>query len=562
MPQYFSPGVYVEEVPSTIMPIAGVSTSTACFIGMVPDTIEIPFENPSYDPTVLLPTAAPPYLTRVFPFRALPPEKSTEGTAYAAYTNNIDKLQKLAADPEHPIVPSPATLALIDKDTGKKTGITDFLQTKNAIAVFRGTYPELADKGAALKEFNDQSDLLNGKDGLADPAKPDHPSKTTREDPGLLAQFQAAKKIINKFKGLYPDMAAAGEPVLCTTFGDFQRSFGDFSTDGIHLLPGGDLPGVGGMQNQLAHAVFGFFNNGGTRCYVMRLKDIEELRNPLSLTPLEAIDEISLVAAPGIVDQIVQDNIVTHCENMSDRFAILDAPVLDDESAPTKENIQNNIGNTDYGALYYPWIRVFDPVTQMMDPYGPGEVLCAPSGHIAGIYARTDHERGVFKAPANEVVRGALDLDHQVTRNIQDGLNPHGINCIRNINDNITVWGARTIGGDANADLKYINVRRTLLFLRKSIDHGTQWVVFEPNDRSLWAKITRNITAFLTSVWRDGALFGSTPEEAFYVTCNDQTNPPEDRDNGKVTTEIGVAIVRPAEFVVFHVQQWAGPSAQ
>src|SRR5208337_1766081 len=348
MPQYFSPGVYVEEVPSTIMPIAGVSTSTACFIGMVPDTIEIPFENPSYDPTDLSPGAAPPYLTRVFPFRALPPEKSTEGTAYAAYTNNIDKLQKLAADPEHPIVPSPATLALIDKDTGKKTGITDFLQTKNAIAVFRGTYPELADKGAALKEFNDQSDLLNGKDGLADPAKPDHPSKTTREDPGLLAQFQAAKKIINKFKGLYPDMAAAGEPVLCTTFGDFQRSFGDFSTDGIHLLPGGDLPGVGGMQNQLAHAVFGFFNNGGTRCYVMRLKDIEELRNPLSLTPLEAIDEISLVAAPGIVEQIVQDNIVTHCENMSDRFAILDAPVLDDESAPTKENIQNNIGNTDY----------------------------------------------------------------------------------------------------------------------------------------------------------------------------------------------------------------------
>jgi phage tail sheath protein FI len=136
------------------------------------------------------------------------------------------------------------------------------------------------------------------------------------------------------------------------------------------------------------------------------------------------------------------------------------------------------------------------------------------------------------------------------------------VNCIRYINDNITVWGARTVGGDVNADLKYINVRRTLIFLRKSIDQGTQWVVFEPNDRTLWAKIVRNITAFLTVVWSDGALFGSTPEEAFYVKCDDETNPPEDRDIGRVTTEIGVAIVRPAEFVIFRISQWGGPQAQ
>jgi phage tail sheath protein FI len=181
---------------------------------------------------------------------------------------------------------------------------------------------------------------------------------------------------------------------------------------------------------------------------------------------------------------------------------------------------------------------------------------------MAGIYARVDRERGVHKAPANEVVRGALDVEFQISKAIQDGLNPHGVNCIRFMNNNITVWGARTVGGDQNTDLKYINVRRLLLFLRESIDEGTQWVVFEPNDHSLWAKIVRNVTAFLTTVWRDGALFGSTPQEAFYVKCDEETNPVELRDLGQVITEIGVSIVKPAEFVIFRISQWAGPEGK
>ena len=175
----------------------------------------------------------------------------------------------------------------------------------------------------------------------------------------------------------------------------------------------------------------------------------------------------------------------------------------------------------------------------------------------AGIYARVDHTRGVHKAPANEPIHGALDVDYLISKALQDGLNPGGVNCIRKINGKITVWGARTIGGDLNFDTKYISTRRLLIFIEKSIDHGTQWVVFEPNDRSLWAKIERNVGAFLTTVWRDGALFGSTPKEAFYVRCDDETNPPEERDLGKVTTEIGVAITKPAEFVIFRVQQVA-----
>jgi phage tail sheath protein FI len=164
----------------------------------------------------------------------------------------------------------------------------------------------------------------------------------------------------------------------------------------------------------------------------------------------------------------------------------------------------------------------------------------------------------VHKAPANEAVLGAVDLKYYVSKPKQELLNPQGVNCIRNMNGDITVWGARTIGGDKNAEWKYISVRRFFLFLRESIDEGTQWVVFEPNDYALWGKIRRNVGAFLTNVWRSGALFGLTPEEAFYVKCDAETNPAEIRDLGMVVTEIGVAIVRPAEFVIFRITQSTG----
>jgi phage tail sheath protein FI len=202
---------------------------------------------------------------------------------------------------------------------------------------------------------------------------------------------------------------------------------------------------------------------------------------------------------------------------------------------------------------------VFDPVEQAAKPSGDGTILVPPSGHIAGIYARVDTSRGVHKAPANEVVLGALGLGVAISKNDQGQANEQGINCIRSLNGNILVWGARTLAGPNDSDLKYINVRRLLLFLRGSIEQGTQWVVFEPNSPALWQKIKRNITAFLTNVWRDGALFGDTAAEAFYVKCDAETNPPALRDLGQVVTEIGVAIVRPAEFVIFNISQWSGP---
>ena len=189
-----------------------------------------------------------------------------------------------------------------------------------------------------------------------------------------------------------------------------------------------------------------------------------------------------------------------------------------------------------------------------------GKLFVPPSGHVAGVYARVDEQRGVHKAPANETLFGATNVRYYVGKRHQALLNPQGVNCIRNINGNITVYGGRTVGGDRNSEWKYVNVRRVMLFLKESIDEGTQWVVFEPNDPALWAKIRLNVSAFLTRVWKSGALFGLTPQEAFYVKCDEETNPPEVRDVGQVVVEVGVAIVRPAEFVIFRVTQWAGPT--
>jgi uncharacterized protein len=330
------------------------------------------------------------------------------------------------------------------------------------------------------------------------------------------------------------DLAEEGVPHLITSWESFKNHFGDFQ-DG---------------NAALAHAVYGFFNNGGTRCWVVRTDGaVDTSAVTDALAAFEAIDEIALVAVPGAVDSEIHSALIAHCERMGDRFAILDG---NDTGEYTADDIQADTPNSTYAAMYYPRIEVFDPVTK-------GRIYVAPSGHVAGIYARIDTERGVHKAPANAVVRGALGLEHRLSKSDQDYLNPAGINVIRDLNGNIVLWGARTLGGDANGEWKYINVRRLFLFLRESIDEGTQWVVFEPNDTGLWAKISRNVTAFLTNVWRSGALFGTSPAEAFYVRCDASTNPPEVRDLGQVVCEIGVAVVRPAEFVIFRISQWAGP---
>ncbi len=277
---------------------------------------------------------------------------------------------------------------------------------------------------------------------------------------------------------------------------------------------------------------------------------------------LEVADDVTMLIVPDLMavppgqtlnlDQVkaVQTAMIAHCERLGDRVAILDPP-----PNATPQEIKDwrmNIAGYDssYAALYYPWIQVDDPI-QNRPIYVP------PSGHVAGVWARSDNTRGVHKAPANEVVLGATGLAYNTTKGEQDTLNPNGVNCIRAFpGRGIRIWGARTL--TSNPSWRYINVRRLFNYVEKSIENSTQWVVFEPNDQMLWARVRRDVGAFLTTVWSDGALFGLSPGQAFYVKCDEELNPPEQRDLGRLIIEIGMAPVKPAEFVIFRISQWAG----
>jgi uncharacterized protein len=249
----------------------------------------------------------------------------------------------------------------------------------------------------------------------------------------------------------------------------------------------------------------------------------------------------------------VQTAMVNHCELMGDRVAILDAPPDLSPQEVLKWRMDVAGYDSSYAALYYPWIKIYDPILNQ-------PIAIPPSGHVAGIWARSDNTRGVHKAPANEIVGGAVDLATNITKGEQDTLNPAGVNCIRSFPGmGIRVWGARTLAG-SNPAWRYINVRRLFNYVEKSIELGTQWVVFEPNDPFLWARVTRDVTAFLSGVWSSGALFGATPQEAFFVKCDAELNPESSRNEGKLIIEIGMAPVKPAEFVIFRVMQWSATS--
>ena len=360
---------------------------------------------------------------------------------------------------------------------------------------------------------------------------------TADEEAKTPAKGKAAKAEVLKPETALP--TPAGEVRLCTNFTEFKVAFGDFSENPGH--------------NTLSHAVYGFFRNGGTRCYVAWVTG--NVAVPDVLERFEAIDEIAIVAAPGVTDKTALGEVIGHCWRMGDRFAVIDAEetITLEQLKPGSDKLP---GNSDYAALYHPWIQVFDPVAKSL-------IYVPPSGHIAGIYARVDDRRGVHKAPANEPILGAVGLRQEISRVKQEPLNDVGVNCIRNLNGNIRVWGARTLGaGKDNPDFKYINIRRQFLYLRESIDEGTQWVVFEPNSPELWARIRRNLTAFLTNEWRKGALLGTTPQEAFFVKCDAENNPFDTRALGQVIAEIGVSIINPAEFVIFRIHQWVKEEKQ
>ena len=280
---------------------------------------------------------------------------------------------------------------------------------------------------------------------------------------------------------------------------------------------------------------------------------------------LEAVDEVTMLSVPdlmavyqqGIIDlegvQAVQLAMIAHAELMKDRVAILDAPPGLNAQQVKEWRVDKAGYDSKYATLYWPWIKVFDPLS--------GEAMhVPPSGHVAGVWARNDDTRGVHKAPANEIVRGAISLELNLTKGEHDTLNPVGINCVRAFpGRGIRVWGARTLSSDPA--WRYLNVRRLFNFVEESIFEGTQWVVFEPNDQRLWGRVKRTIGSFLLRTWRDGALFGATPEEAFFVKCDEENNPAEVRDAGQLIVDIGIAPVKPAEFVVFRIAQYSGGAA-
>jgi uncharacterized protein len=365
------------------------------------------------------------------------------------------------------------------------------------------------------------------------------------------------------------------EPTLVTNWSHYTRVFGGFHTGGW-----------------LAHGVSQFFLNGGTKCYINNLAKGEGgdavdaakgdakgdaaqpkpekekkkpagdvvIKNPDNMTTLvigkdngpgkrtglfafDPITDISIVCAPGVTDPAATDAILTHCERNRFRVAVLDAP----------ETISKGIDSipmprdSTMGAYYFPWIKMYD--TELEQP-----VFAPPSGGVAGVYGRVDKLRGVHKAPANEIFNGAIGVKYPLSDAEQEFLNPKGINCIREfMGRGIRVWGARTFS--SNSEWRYVNVRRLFCMVEKAIQDGTNWVVFEPNTRALWKNIVRNITAFLLRLWKDGALFGDTPEEAFFVRCDDELNPPDSIDAGYVICQVGFAPAKPAEFVIFKVSQ-------
>lgn len=321
-------------------------------------------------------------------------------------------------------------------------------------------------------------------------------------------------------------------------------------------------------------SVNGFYDNGGGKCYVylMGTPNLgcsirENQADKLGLYAFDDCDDMAIMAAPGTSDA-QQKEVLEHCETRRDRFAILDGPIVSDGSMDIPASAKG------CGALYVPWFKVTKPSWFVGDQKhiqvtGPNrrkltkcdknEVYVPPSGHLAGIMARVDGERGVHKAPANEIAMGITGLSQTINRLEQGQYNDRGINVVREFKDRgIRVWGARTLATKSDPSWKYINVRRLFIMVEQSIMVGSQWSVFEPNDTALWKKLNRDVRAFLMRVWRSGALFGDTPEEAFYVKCDSETNPRYLIDAGQVNVQIGICPVKPAEFVVFSIGQWDG----
>jgi uncharacterized protein len=332
--------------------------------------------------------------------------------------------------------------------------------------------------------------------------------------------------------------AAPGTPVAVTNWTAYTAAFGGYTS-----------------SLNLPFAVRGFFENGGTLAYIVPVKDTTGVDG--ALDALTRQPDVSIVCLPGVVDPAVQAKVITHCETMGDRFAILDG-AQDPTPLKTGGTLQTQraalLSVNGFAGLYWPWIVIADPTAAAGTQ---ATITIPPSGHIAGVMSRCDATVGVHLAPANQLVRGAVALDYTLNDTEQGQLNHSNINAIRTFPGTPPlVWGARTLTN--GTQWQYVNVRRLVSYIEDSLIQGLRWAVFSPNNIALWKGLERSITEFLTRIWEAGALFGATAKDAFYVQINEELNPPAVRDLGEVFVEIGLAVTRPAEYVVLRIGLWDG----
>ena len=516
MPTYTAPGVYVEEIPSTQKVLASAPTAVAAFVGFTERT---PQDDPN-DPQGL----APRLVTSWTQFESLYGgflEGAVLPLSVYGYFLNGGSLAYIVRVPNAEPSGEPARLALpaADRSLGLPVAVESVEPDADLTVVVESA--EVADDHDGPAPFT--ITIVEGGEAVES------------WDDLTLGGPRDAATVINKTSTRVKVEVKLAEDIDLTSQ--------------LELLK----PGAYSLKKAAAKPVA---VNG------RKFAGSESARS--GIAGLAIADDVTIVLVPDLVTaatkadgsldmglwKAVQTSLIAHCEQHANRIAILDSPPGLSPQAVKEWRTDVAQFDSAFATLYYPWIKVENPT----GTNGNAEVLIPPSGHVAGVWARTDEARGVWKAPANDTIRGVLDVERSITQAEQGVINPLGINAIRPFGQRgIRIWGARTLTSDT--DWTYINVRRLFNMIEATILEGTQWAVFEPNDVALWEGVKRTLNAYLRGLWSAGALFGASPQEAFFVNCDATTNPPESIDAGKLVVEVGIAPVKPAEFVIFRISQ-------
>jgi len=508
-----SPGVYIQEMPSGSRPIEGVGTAIAAFIGVTADG---PYN------AVTKVTNWTQYTTT---FGGWVDGAYTPHAIYQYFNNGGGACYVCRIGMDGSGTPAPRASA----------ELTSSAKAGQAIFRIEARDDGDGDEKISVTVLTESTDLPEGQEGgEAAPGKGEQTVTVMVQGRGIEEKYEkvGGRRGRNDLATMLQNSAL----VHAVEVGNASVAERVPATGEVVLSGGAALPATLSPND--------YIGDEAARSGIAGLTAIDEVT--MVLTPdLMAAYEAGQMDSDGV--RAVQNAVILHCETMKNRMAILDTPKGLNAQQVQEWVTEKAKFSSAYAAIYWPWPSFWDPAAKRAR-------LMPPSGALAGIWGRVDDTRGVHKAPANEVVGGALDLELAVTRPEHDSLNPVGINVIRAFTGRgILVWGARTLASDPA--WRYINVRRLFNFIESSILGGTQWAVFEPNELDLWQRLKRTVNAFLLGLWRDGALFGATPDEAYYVKCDAETNPPDVIDAGFVVIEVGIAPVKPAEFVVFRISQ-------